>query len=266
MAFLSSTATIDAILTQQGRLLLSQGNFNPSKFAFGDSEIDYGLLAFPDGENMILSTNILEASSLGGNLDTEMQYKLITDASGLGKIATLNVNPSSVNPIIYDILIVNVTTNYGTDTSYTVKNNSNFATLNPYWAITVLNQQKYMAVSNKDYATVLASLQNYASIYNKNLSPRATNPIAQVLPLASLQNYASIYNKNLSPLAGSPRATNPIAQVLPEVFNTIQAPGSNTQSFFVFIADQGNDPFNISIQGNNTGAVSNLTVGFIEIV
>ncbi len=238
MAFLSSTATIDAILTQQGRLLLSQGNFNPSKFAFGDSEIDYGLLAFPDGENMILSTNILEASSLGGNLDTEMQYKLITDASGLGKIATLNVNPSSVNPIIYDILIVNVTTNYGTDTSYTVKNNSNFATLNPYWAITVLNQQKYMAVSNKDYATVLASLQNYASIYNKNLSP----------------------------LAGSPRATNPIAQVLPEVFNTIQAPGSNTQSFFVFMADQGNAPFNISIQGNNTGAVSNLTVGLIEIV
>ena len=238
MAFLSSTATIDAILTQQGRLLLSQGNFNPSKFAFGDSEIDYGLLSFPDGENMILSTNILEASSLGGNLDTEMQYKLITNSSGLGNISTLNVNPSSVNPTIYDILVVNVTTNYGADTSYTVKNNSNFATLNPYWAITVLNQQKYMAVSNKDYASVLASLQSYASIYNKNLSP----------------------------LAGSPRATSPISQILPEVFNTVQAPGSNTQSFFVFMANQGNTPFNISIQGNNTGAVSNLTVGLIEIV
>ena len=252
MAFLSSTANIDAILTQQGRLRLSQGNFNPTKFSLGDGEIDYGLLAFPDGENMILGTNILEASSLGGNIDTELKYKLITDASGLGNIATLNINPSSVNPIIYDILIVNVTTNYGADTSYTVKNNSNFATLNPYWAITVLNQQKYMAVSNKDYASILASLQNYANIYGNSF------------------NWNGVYgsdglgNPNISGAALKPYF--PPTQILPEVFTTVQAPGSNTQSFFVFMANQGNTPFNISIQGNNTGAVGNLTVGLIEIV
>jgi len=236
MAFLSSTATIDAILTQQGRLLLSQGKFNPTKFSFGDGEIDYGLLAFPDGENMILNTNILEASSLGGNLDTELQYKLITDASGLGNIATLNVIPSSIQPMIYDILIISVTTNYGTDTSYTVKNNSSLVTLNPYWAITALQKQTYIQVSGKDYKSILSSLQKYAPLYGSAFSGGGAVG-AQIHPV----------------------------QILPEVTRTIQVPGSSTQSFFVFIADQSSGPstINISVQGNNTGAVGNLSIAVL---
>jgi len=244
MAFLSSTATIDAILTQQGRLLLSQGKFNPTKFSFGDGEIDYGLLAFPDGENMILNTNILEASSLGGNLDTELQYKLITDASGLGNIATLNVIPSSIQPMIYDILIISVTTNYGTDTSYTVKNNSSLVTLNPYWAITALQKQTYIQVSGKDYKSILSSLQKYAPLYGNAFTGTFTE---------------------YTPPSGNVEVQFNRAQILPEVTRTIQVPGSSTQSFFVFIADQSSGPstINISVQGNNTGAVGNLSIAVL---
>ena len=44
-----STITVDAILTNRGRELLSQGtgtgNFQITKFAVADDEVDYGLYA-----------------------------------------------------------------------------------------------------------------------------------------------------------------------------------------------------------------------------
>ena len=45
MGFLdNSTVTVDAILTKRGRQILSQGgNFNITKFALSDEEIDYTL-------------------------------------------------------------------------------------------------------------------------------------------------------------------------------------------------------------------------------
>jgi len=44
MGYLDNTSvTVDAVLTKKGRELLSSGNFNITKFALGDDEIDYSL-------------------------------------------------------------------------------------------------------------------------------------------------------------------------------------------------------------------------------
>lgn len=44
MAYLNNNTTVvDAVLTNKGRELLSQGQFNVTKFALADDEIDYSL-------------------------------------------------------------------------------------------------------------------------------------------------------------------------------------------------------------------------------
>lgn len=80
-----STITVDAILTNRGRELLSQGtgtgNFQITKFAVSDDEVDYGLYntAHPLGSNfygsIIENMPVLEATPD----DTQiMRYKLVT--------------------------------------------------------------------------------------------------------------------------------------------------------------------------------------------
>jgi len=70
MGFLdNSTVTVDAILTKRGREILSQGgNFNISKFALSDEEIDYTLydVTHPNGTDsygaVIENMSLLEAA------------------------------------------------------------------------------------------------------------------------------------------------------------------------------------------------------------
>lgn len=71
MAFLDNSGDIilDAVLTEDGRRLMAQGNFQIVKFALGDDEINYGLYdtGHPSGSAYydleILQTPILEAST-----------------------------------------------------------------------------------------------------------------------------------------------------------------------------------------------------------
>lgn len=79
-----ATITVDAILTNRGRELLAQGgqnNFEITKFAVADDEIDYGLYnpAHPNGsENygaIIENLPILEATPDEQQI---MRYKLVT--------------------------------------------------------------------------------------------------------------------------------------------------------------------------------------------
>ena len=71
MAFLDNSGDIllDAVLTEDGRKLMAQGQFQISKFALGDDEINYGLYdtAHPSGSAYydleILQTPIFEAST-----------------------------------------------------------------------------------------------------------------------------------------------------------------------------------------------------------
>lgn len=80
-----STITVDAILTNRGRELLSQGtgtgNFQITKFAVADDEVDYGLYntAHPLGSNyygaVIENMPVLEATPDETQI---MRYKLVS--------------------------------------------------------------------------------------------------------------------------------------------------------------------------------------------
>jgi len=80
-----STITVDAILTNRGRELLSQGtgtgNFQITKFAVADDEVDYGLYntAHPLGSNyygsIIENMPVLEATPDETQI---MRYKLVS--------------------------------------------------------------------------------------------------------------------------------------------------------------------------------------------
>jgi len=228
MSFLSSTATIDAVITKKGRELLASGQFKPSKFALADDEIDYGMLSLEDGENKILETMVLEASSLGNDANTQLKYKLII-SDGQILIPQISVQPRSVEAVIYDIYEIRLsTTEWGTDRSYTVVNNSNYITLNPNRAIIELNKQLYIPVSGKDYQTVLAQLQALKSVY----------------PFRDGRDWE-----------------------LPETYVT-RPSADGSHKFFVFCVTpvEGNPNITVNISGNNSGAVSDFTIQNIMIL
>jgi hypothetical protein len=225
MGYLSSTAQIDAILTKKGREMLASGNFNPTKFALGDSFIDYSLLSLEDGESLILETKIPEASSLGEEA-SGLKYKLIIDESGKIQVATLDVQPVSVAGSIYQTFIVRVETILGRDESYTVYNENSNLSLNPLRAISELQLQRYLTESGKDYIPILNSLQNYSRLYQS--SPW---------------------------IAGR---TFDFERI------TTRKVGNDTQhSFFVFACVPFSSPVNIRVVGNNSGAIANFTVSQI---
>ena len=99
MGYLDNTSiTVDAILTNRGRELLSQGGlgaFNITQFALGDDEIDYTLFNedHPNGSQFsgeaIENMPLIEAIPDEGNV---MIHKLITLNSGTSKLPLITVN------------------------------------------------------------------------------------------------------------------------------------------------------------------------------
>ena len=84
MGFLNNTSiTVDAVLTKKGRELLAKGEnqFNITKFALADDEVDYRLwdVTHPNGSdyygNVIESMPLLEAFPDENHV---MRYKLVT--------------------------------------------------------------------------------------------------------------------------------------------------------------------------------------------
>ena len=96
MGFLdNSTVTVDAILTKRGRQILSQGgNFQITKFALSDEEIDYTLfdVTHPNGTDsygsVIENTPLLEAVSDETQI---MRSKLLTLPKGTPKVPLIDV-------------------------------------------------------------------------------------------------------------------------------------------------------------------------------
>lgn len=83
MAFLDNSGDIilDAVLTEEGRKLMAQGNFRIVKFALGDDEINYGLYdtGHPSGSAYydleILQTPVLEANTA---INANINYGLLS--------------------------------------------------------------------------------------------------------------------------------------------------------------------------------------------
>ena len=95
----NSVVTVDAILTNKGRQLLAQGNFNITQFALADDEIDYTLYnpTNPSGSayygQAIENMPLLEAFPQETQM---MKYKLITLPRGTAKMPILNLGYTSI--------------------------------------------------------------------------------------------------------------------------------------------------------------------------
>jgi len=95
----NTTVTIDAILTKRGRELFSQGNFNVTKFALADDEVDYGLYdkTHPSGSDYysvaIDNLPMLEAIPDGSKI---MRFKLITLPKGSAQIPLITVPSTTI--------------------------------------------------------------------------------------------------------------------------------------------------------------------------
>lgn len=120
MGFLdNSSITVDAILTKRGRQILSQGgNFNITKFALSDEEIDYTLydVTHPDGTDSygvaIENMSLLEAAP---NRRAFNSFLVNQSLAGV-KVNVAQLNYSNVDP--FSEIAIAPTTIGGTAENY----------------------------------------------------------------------------------------------------------------------------------------------------
>ena len=122
MGFLNNTnVTVDAVLTKKGRELLAKGEnqFNITKFALADDEVDYRLwdVTHPNGSDyygtVIENMPLLEAFPDENHV---MRYKLVTLPKSTQAMPILEVAQSSVNlRRLNSVSIVNPSTQNGSD-------------------------------------------------------------------------------------------------------------------------------------------------------
>jgi len=101
MSYLDNTTiTVDAVLTKMGRQRFSEGNFNVTKFALADDEIDYGLynVTHPSGSDYyaIAIENLPLLEAIPDDSKT-MKFKLITLPKGTAQIPVISTGVSTIN-------------------------------------------------------------------------------------------------------------------------------------------------------------------------
>tara|TARA_B100001564_G_scaffold359060_1_gene379507 strand:+ start:1955 stop:2617 length:663 start_codon:yes stop_codon:yes gene_type:complete len=122
MGFLNNTnITVDAVLTKKGRELLAKGEnqFNITKFALADDEVDYRLwdVTHPNGSDyygtVIENMPLLEAFPDENHV---MRYKLVTLPKSTQAMPILEVAQSSVTlRRLNSVSIINPSTQNGSD-------------------------------------------------------------------------------------------------------------------------------------------------------
>ena len=131
MGFLdNSSITVDAILTTRGREILSRGgNFDVTKFALSDEEIDYTMYdsTHPDGtysfDLMIDNTSVLEAIPNRANLTS-----FLVNSSQIG--SNIFLSQTDWTNVHWDTILNIVPTTTGTteeeaeDYTFTIQNTS----------------------------------------------------------------------------------------------------------------------------------------------
>jgi cyclophilin family peptidyl-prolyl cis-trans isomerase len=176
MGFLDNSTNniiIDAVLTDLGRQALSanDGSFAIAKYAFGDDEVDYGLIQkfgrTVGKEKVIKNTPIFEAQTVG---TLALTNKLVSIADqGLTKFPTLDITGTGLNtsgdiPVLSvvkgntrQITLEQVITNENSipvqlrDRSYFVQADSRFLTINntPYSFIDQNNIGQLTTTANR---------------------------------------------------------------------------------------------------------------------
>ena len=93
-----STITVDAILTKRGRAKLAAGNFNITKFALADDEVDYTLWDENHGKGTNYYGQAIENLPMVEAVPDEskvMRYKLMTLDKNIQKLPFLVLTPSN---------------------------------------------------------------------------------------------------------------------------------------------------------------------------
>jgi len=93
-----STITVDAILTKRGRAKLASNNFNITKFALADDEVDYNLWDVNHGKGTNYYGQAIENLPMTEAVPDEskvMRFKLMTLSKNIQKLPFLVINPSN---------------------------------------------------------------------------------------------------------------------------------------------------------------------------
>jgi len=103
MAYLNNNTTVvDAVLTNKGRELLAQGQFNVTKFALADDEVDYSLYDSSHPLGSAFYGDAIEALPVTEAVPDEtllLRYKLVTLPSNTKNIPKLVLGTSAVNVV-----------------------------------------------------------------------------------------------------------------------------------------------------------------------
>lgn len=211
-----STITVDAILTNRGRELLSKGTgtsaFDIVKYAIADDEVDYGLynVAHPLGSNyygaVIENMPVLEATP---DETQTMRYKLVT-------VTGADLNNGSV--IIPQILLGTAGVNPGQTVSlyYSPTEGEGQLILSPSTTITAtsnLAEQYTLVLSNWELAQVFIGTTGTTEVVKDGRGSivatgasfriKAKNRTGQTAVAIYGINSGAVYNFTLSTVASS---------------------------------------------------------------
>ena len=127
---------VDAVLTEMGRFRLAEGagNFNITKFALGDDEIDYSLYdtsqPTENQDDVIMLTPVLEAVPDATVGIRHFLYTAPAPDDGFSKVPTMTATPEVMDIQKGNDAVITVTTNNAADPDmlYTVTFTDNNAT------------------------------------------------------------------------------------------------------------------------------------------
>ena len=181
MGFLNNTSvTVDAILTKKGRELLARGQneFQITKFALSDDEIDYNLwdVTHPNGsnyygaviENMPLLESFVDENQV-------MRFKLITLPKNTAKLPILEIpapNLSFTGAGITQTISPNTRNGADTDSGYMfILHDATIANLTPFVARRRRNRKR----RRSSYTQMIQQQAEALGVTNSSIADLETN-------------------------------------------------------------------------------------------
>ena len=181
MGFLNNTSvTVDAILTKKGRELLARGQneFQITKFALSDDEIDYNLwdVTHPNGsnyygaviENMPLLESFVDENQV-------MRFKLITLPKNTAKLPILEIpapNLSFTGAGITQTISPNTRNGADTDSGYMfILHDATIANLTPFVARRRRNRKR----RRSSYTQMIQQQAEALGVTNSSIADLQTN-------------------------------------------------------------------------------------------
>ena len=255
----NTSITVDAVLTKKGRELLARGRdeFNITKFALADDEIDYSLwdTAHPNGsnyygaviENMPLLESFVDENQI-------MRYKLTTLPKETAKLPILEIpSPSIVLNGAGIVQTITPTTRNGgdADTGYTfILHNAEIANLTPVVQASTASVTRTSPTIRKGKRRRVK--RNLDLL--KNLPGGIPNDIVQEIETSLIDQEV----RDLADLAVNTGATTPVFLNETERKRSITITGKSVNIVSRSITTDTNT--NLTIVGTQSGATQNIPI------